>query len=79
MKGFIIHIAAKHDPMMSALYIDTIGAMIMFVVPMMLVIYRLKAGLCYDYFKPPQKNKPLFEFLYRFYIFPLVILIFYKH
>lgn len=63
--GFIIHIAARFDPLMSSMYIDTIGALIMWLVPMFLVIYRLKTGLCYDYFKPPVKNRPLFEFLYR--------------
>lgn len=63
--GFIIHIAARMDPFMSSMYIDTIGALIIWVVPLMIVVWRLKAGLCYDYFKQPQKNKPLFEFLYR--------------
>ena len=43
--GFIIHIAAKFDPLMSALWIDTIGALIMWLVPMFLVIYRLKTEL----------------------------------
>jgi len=63
--GFIIHLAAKHDPWMSAMYIDSIGAMICWLVPIMLVMWRLKAGQCYEYFKAPQKNKPLFDFLYR--------------
>lgn len=63
--GFVIHIAARMDPMMSSMYIDSFGALICWLAPMMLVVWRLKAGQCYDYFKQPVKNKPLFEFLYR--------------
>jgi len=63
--GFIIHIAARFDPFMSSMYIDTIGCLIAWLVPIFLVVWRLKAGLCYDYFKPPVKNRPLFEYLYR--------------
>lgn len=63
--GFIIYIAARMDPVMHAMQIDSIGVLIVWLVPLMLVIWRLNAGQCYEYFKPPKKNKPLFDFLYR--------------
>lgn len=63
--GFVIHIAAKFDPMMSFLWIDTIGTIICWIVPIVFVIYRLKVGQAMPYFKPPKKNNPDLEFLYR--------------